>query len=113
MKNHLGGNTGSSTFRLSLAALLLEAEHFVPVTTKTKFILTRADNRRLSEWQEASLRLAWCEQEEPWDGTLERNVIATMQPPLNLAENRSHPFHATMSAARQNFRNAARQNASK
>ena len=109
MKNHLNGNTGSSTFRLSLAALLLEAEHFIPVTTKTKFILTRADNRRLSEWQEANLRLTWCEQEEPWDGTLERDVIAVMQSPLNLAENRSHPFHATMSAARRSFRNAARQ----
>jgi hypothetical protein len=32
-----------------------------------------------------------------------------MQPPMNLAENSSHPFHAKMSAARRRFRDAARQ----
>jgi len=37
---HLGGNTGSSTFRLSLAALLLDQEGYEPTSTRTKCVLT-------------------------------------------------------------------------
>lgn len=104
--NHLGGNTGSSTFRFSLAALLLEREGYVPTTTKTKFVLTKEDNGRLSDWQQANLFLTWSEQSEPW--MYEDEVIAAMEPPLNLAGNSSHPFHATMSQARRQFKDAAR-----
>lgn len=110
LNNHLGGNTGSSTFRFSLAALLLEAEGFQPNMRKTdkttKYVLTRDDNRRLSDWQATNLSLTWCEQPEPWK--MEGRVIAAMRSPLNLAENSSHPFHSTMSAARSRFREAAR-----
>ena len=84
--NHLSGNTGSSTFRLSLASLLLDGEGFKPLATSTKYVLTREDNQRLSAWQRASLSLNWCEQAEPW--AVEPAVIAAMQPPLNLAANR-------------------------
>lgn len=111
LKNHLGGNTGSSTFRFSLAALLFEQEGFHPTTTQIKFVLPRQDNRRLSEWQQGNLSLTWCAQLEPWKGMLEAEVIAEMQPPMNLAENSDHPFHATMSDARRRFREAARRDA--
>lgn len=113
---HIRGNTDRSTFRYSLAALLLDAEHFTPMikraTTRTRFVLALDDKRHLSEWQEANLCLTWCGQSEPWKGTLEHDVIATMEPPLNLAENGSHPFHGKMTAARRRFREAARRNAS-
>src|ERR1700736_1301980 len=33
LKNHLGGNTGSSTFRFSLAAILMDSENFRPEMT--------------------------------------------------------------------------------
>lgn len=49
--NHLGGNTGSSTFRLTLASLLCDAEGWCPVPSKTKVLLTSADNAALSAWQ--------------------------------------------------------------
>jgi hypothetical protein len=106
LKNHLGGNTGSSTFRFSLASLLLDAEQFAPTVTATKYTLTRDDNRRLSAWQRAHLFLTWCEQPRPWE--VEADVIAAMQPPLNLAENHAHPFYDTLHEARCRFRQAAR-----
>jgi hypothetical protein len=106
LKNHLSGNTGSSTFRFSLASLLLDAEQFAPTMTTTKYTLTRDDNRRLSAWQRAHLFLTWCEQPQPWQ--IEGDVIAAMQPPLNLAENREHPFYDTLHEARGRFRQAAR-----
>jgi len=103
--NHLGGNTGSSTFRFSLASLLLDVERFAPTMTTTKYTLTSDDNRRLSAWQRAHLFLTWCEQPQPW--RIEGDVIAAMQPPLNLAENREHPFYDTLHGARGRFRQTA------
>jgi hypothetical protein len=103
--NHLGGNTGSSTFRYSLAALLMDIQKFQPNRRGAKYVLSNDDNRRLSEWQQAHLRVTWCEHTEPWK--VEAGVIATMKPPMNLAENAAHPFSANMSAARRRFREAA------
>ncbi len=111
VSNHMGGNIASSTFRFSLAALLLEAEGFEPTTTKTKFVLIPEDSRRLSDWQQVNLRLRWCEHPQPWQGALEAEVIAAMQPPMNLEENTAHPFHLTLSEARRRLRQAARRNA--
>lgn len=112
LNNHLGGNTGSSTFRFSLAALLIDVENFQPTMRKTakttKYVLSGEDNQRLSDWQRANLFLTWCEYAEPWRQGVEGSVIAAMQPPLNRAENSIHPFHGAMGAARSRFRDAAR-----
>lgn len=106
LHNHLGGTTGSSTFRLSLAALLMDTERFTPVARGKKFVLVPEENRRLTEWQLVNLAITWCEASEPWN--IEGALIDELNPPLNVAENASHPFHATIRAARQRFRDAAR-----
>jgi hypothetical protein len=103
--NHLQGNTGASTFRLSLAALLLDDLDFHPFRKGAKVVLPASENRALSTWQRANLRITWVVQREPW--TYEPSVIDRLQPPLNLAGNTSHPFHQTMSEARAAFRAAA------
>lgn len=100
--NHIRGNTAASTFRLTLAALLLESEGYERVRTIKKVVLTAEDNRRLTEWQEQQLRLTWAQYPEPW--TVEHDVIAALKPPLNLAGNASHPFHRTLTGARKTFR---------
>jgi len=104
--NHLKGNTGSSTFRLTLASLLIDELGFRPRQTKTKFVLPPDQNRRLSDWQQSNLRLTWSEHDKPWN--IEDAVIAELEPPLNLAKNASHPFHSTLTKARERFRGAAR-----
>lgn len=53
----------------------------------------------------SNLGLTWCELEEPW--LIEGQVIAEMTPPLNLAENARHPFHAEMKEVRSRFRAVA------
>jgi hypothetical protein len=58
--NHLSGNTGSSTFRLTLAALLREALDLHPHRTTTKVTLPPEENARLSVWQREHLRITWC-----------------------------------------------------
>ena len=108
--NHLGGNTGSSTFRLALAALLIDTLPLTPHRTKTKYVLPAAQNQALSAWQREHLKLSWVEHDAPW--LMEDDIIAVLRPPLNLAGNASHPFHATLSKARDRFRKATQDSTS-
>jgi hypothetical protein len=105
--NHLSGNTGSSTLRFTLAALLLRELNLHPKRTATKVLLPSEENRRLSAWQREHLQLTWCVTGQPW--VREQEVIARMEPPLNLAGNASHPFYSILSDARVSFRRAADQ----
>lgn len=104
IQNHLGGNTGSSTFRLTLASLLFEEKGWVPLM-QSSAVLLADDNRALTIWQHENLRLNWAVQPKPW--TIEHEVIKRLNPPLNLAGNKSHPFATTLSAARKRFKEAA------
>jgi hypothetical protein len=106
VENHLRGNTGSSTFRFALAALLMDTLRFTPHQTRTKYVLPSSQNQALSAWQSQHLKLTWVEHDQPW--LIEDAIIAALGPPLNLAGNASHPFHSTLSEARATFREAAR-----
>ena len=106
-KQHLGGNIGSSTFRLSLAALLVEQQGWRPVWRGDRPRLTREDNAALSAWQRQHLRLCWAPRARPRE--VEDAVIRELQPPLNLAGNREHPFYKTLKRGRQELRARAAQ----
>lgn len=103
---HVRGNTSSSTFRFVLASLLLAELKLTPRATAMKVVLDAADNARLRQWQSDYLSLTWCARKRPWE--IEHAVIALMQPPLNSAGNRGHPFYARVSSARAAFRAAGR-----
>jgi hypothetical protein len=55
LNNHLRGNTGSSTFRLTLAALLREGQGWCPFRRGKKVLLPPEDNLALSAWQRSNL----------------------------------------------------------
>lgn len=102
--NHMRGNTGGSTFRLTLASLLFETTGWSPVMSDRP-LLTKDDNAALSAWQRENLRLSWAVRPRPSE--IERAIIEKLRPPLNLEGNRTHPFAATVSAARKRFKDAA------
>ena len=102
--DHIRGTTGSSTLRRSLAALLNEQQGWRSRWT-TRPVLVNRDELALSEWMAERLRLSWAEHPEPW--TVEAEVIAELEPPLNLAENRSHPLYTEVQQARKRWREAA------
>jgi hypothetical protein len=102
---HLGGNIGSSTFRQSLAALLLEEQAWLTRWSGSRSQLIPEHNRALSDWQRSNLRLAWVELACPW--RVEGRAIALMRPPLNLAGNASHPLHRRLTTLRAELRNRA------
>ena len=102
LRQHIGGNIGSSTFRQSLAALLLEQQGWTTRWSGSRQQLTQSHNRALRDWQIRHLRLSWAEQPRPWE--VEEHVITLMQPPLNLAGNASHPLHQRLTALRAQLR---------
>lgn len=97
-------DTGRSTLRRTLAALLYEHERWRPYWTDRP-LLTDLDNDALTSWQAANLRVQWFRMAEPW--TVEAAVIRAMRPPLNRAHNQAHPFYEQVGAARKRFREAA------
>jgi hypothetical protein len=103
---HVRGNTSASTFRFVLASLLRQELALTPRLAGSKVVLDPNDNERLRDWQLRHLRLTWAERERPWE--VEGQVIGRMEPPLNSAGNRAHPFYPRVSSARAAFRAAAR-----
>ncbi len=103
---HLGGNTGGSTFRLALAALLWEREGWEVQHGRDRPILLREHNRALNEWQQANLRVRWAQLEEPWDA--EDQLIEAMQPPLNQVGNKGHQLYGLVHDKRLALRARAR-----
>jgi hypothetical protein len=102
---HIGGNIGSSTLRKTLASLLFEIMGWEPIM-RSRPLLTPSDTRALTRWQHKHLNLTWVAHPEPWK--IEAEVIRILQPPLNLAGNKSHPFASTVSEARRRLAKAAR-----
>jgi GIY-YIG catalytic domain-containing protein len=91
---HIGGNIGSSTFRLALASLLWESQDWTPrLSGSGKLRLDAIDNRALSQWQlnasSASVRCVT----EPW--RFEDAVIRAMRPPMNRNHNAGIRFTQT------------------
>jgi hypothetical protein len=104
--NHMRGNIAASTFRRTLAALLLDVLGLTPVKSGGKVQLPEEQNAQLSRWQHQHLRLTWHAATEPW--LLESAVIGKLSPPLNLDGNDHHPFYRTVSDARRRLQQAAR-----
>lgn len=80
--NHIGGNASSSTFRLTLAALLLEPLDLVVAKSGH---LQREDNRRVSDWIKEHLRVTIVAYDDLYLlEQVEKAVLALLDPPLNL-----------------------------
>jgi hypothetical protein len=107
LNNHLRGNLGSSTFRKTLAALLLQELDLHPRETTTKVELPKDENARISSWQGKHLALTWCVTPQPW--VTELAVIVALVPPLNLASNADHEIFPTLGDARRKLVEVARE----
>ena len=107
ISNHLRGNTGSSTFRLALAATLIDALCLHPNCSKSgKCVLPSDENQRLSTWQKDHLSITWAIVDQPWD--IEAHTIQQLKPLLNVCENNQHPYYSVIRANRARFRQLAR-----
>lgn len=87
-KQHFNGNAGSSTLRKSIGSLFGYTKikrDKNPASKKTKF--GEKDEAQLSQWMHDNLVLFYTENNAP--DSLEDELIAKYNPPLNLAKNKN------------------------
>ncbi|MFB7651469.1 MULTISPECIES: GIY-YIG nuclease family protein [unclassified Streptomyces] len=88
VSNHLR-DSGRSTLRRTLAALLMSAESY-RTTWTDRVVLIPKDEQRLTHWMRHHLTLTWTEYLDPVP--LEKELISQLHPPLNV-EGAEHGTH--------------------
>jgi len=102
------GNAEGSTLRLSLGCLLA-AELNIElrrVGSGKRFTFSSGE-ARLSKWMDENARVAWLACDEPWK--LEKELIASMNLPLNLDQNSTNEFFGVLSDLRRTAKARARE----
>lgn len=113
-KTHfMSGKSGSSTFRISIGAILLNELKLVPIPRNTldtekgrssKFKFDEKSENKLTEWLKEHIRMTFYE----FEGTkseldiLETQIIKALAPPLNISKNRNNPFKRDIQKLRKN-----------
>ncbi|MDB4906275.1 MAG: hypothetical protein JWO05_1059 [Gemmatimonadetes bacterium] len=106
IRYHLRGNAAGSTLRLTLGCLLAEELRIELRRVGSGSRYTFAEGEAtLTDWMARNARVTWVEHPEPWK--LESELIESLILPLNLSENKRHPFHASLSATRRLAREKA------
>ena len=107
IRYHYRGNAEGSTLRLTLGCLLGERLGLQLRRVGSGTRLTFAGGEQaLSAWMADNAYVTWLETPEPW--AAERELIAAVDLPLNLDQNRRNGFHADLTRRRALARAAAR-----
>lgn len=106
---HLRGNAEGSTLRLTLGALLYPSSDFPlrRVGGGNRMTFTHLGEQWLDEWLNENAMVCWTEHDEPW--LLENEILERYSLPLNIQDNRHHPWCSTLSAIRQEAKSSARE----
>ena len=107
-RNHFRGQAEGSTLRLSLGCLLSGRLGIELRRVGSGKRLTFGDGEEiLSRWLDDHAGVVWVEDHEPW--LLEERLIDDLYLPLNLDQNKTHPFHPHLSKARAEAKARARE----
>jgi hypothetical protein len=99
IRNHMRGNAYCSTLRLTIGCLLADQLGLQLRRVGSGKRMTFADGEStLSTWMDQNAFVCWMECERPW--VLEREIIGTVNLPLNLDQNSRHPYCSTLRACR-------------
>ena len=99
IRYHMRGNAEGSTLRLTLGCLLSDRLDISLQRVGSGTRMTFADGEAvLSDWMADNAFVCWVVTERPWEA--EEALISSVCLPLNLDQNRSHSFHARLSACR-------------
>jgi hypothetical protein len=106
IRYHFGGNAEGSTLRLTLGCLLESQLGTVLRRVGSSRRRTFVDREGvLSAWMAKHTALTWCTTRTP--KTTEKRLIRRLSLPLNLDQNNTHPFAATLKALRSEARRRA------
>jgi hypothetical protein len=108
VRYHYRGNAEGSTLRLSVGCLLSEelGIELRRVGSGKRMTFGKEGEGRLSEWLQHNAFVSWVIDLEPWK--LEERLISDLSLPLNLDQNRDHPFHPVLSEIRKSAKQRAR-----
>ena len=106
---HYKGNAEGSTLRLTLGTLLAPISDFPlrRVGSGRRMTFTHLGEQWLDNWLARNAFVCWTEHPEPWH--LEHELLAANSLPLNIQDNRHHPYCSTLSAIRQEAKQQARE----
>lgn len=97
--HYRSGSTAASTVRRSLGAILLDVLDLTPVRRGlTHFGFEDTGEDRLTHWMKRNLGLTWYQ--HPFPQLLESQVVAKLQPPLNLTYWKGNPHRAQIRSLR-------------
>jgi hypothetical protein len=98
LRTHLR-RSGSSTLRRTLAGLLVSEGYRTTVTDRVELIAE--DEKRLTAWMTANLRLTWAEDPEP--APVEADLVWRLHPPLNVHGMDPEHLQAAVVAAKKSY----------
>lgn len=105
--NHLMGNTYGSTFRLSLASILMSHMELRPSGGRR---MAKEDEPRLSAWMSAHLSVAaYPIPDRATVDRIETDVLVILDPPLNLSKLGPSPIRSRLTELRSAFSNVSEQ----
>ena len=106
---HYCGNAEGSTLRLTLGTLLAGISDFPlrRVGSGRRMTFTHLGEQWLDLWLEQNAFVCWVEHDEPW--LLEHELLQSQSFPLNIQDNRHHPFCFELSQLRQGAKQQARE----
>lgn len=106
---HFRGNAEGSTLRQTLGVLLAEQSDFPlrRVGSGKRMTFTHLGEVWLDKWMDRNAFVCWLEHDTPWE--VEKYIFRELSLPLNIQDNKHHPFVQTLSEMRREARNVARQ----
>lgn len=109
VKYHYCGNAEGSTLRLTLGVLLTELSDFPlrRVGKGKRMTFTHLGEQWLDNWMADHAHVCWVQHDEPW--ILENELLKTYSLPLNIQDNRHHPFSVTLCDMRRAAKAKARE----
>ncbi|MEJ8756802.1 GIY-YIG nuclease family protein [Pontibacter sp. H259] len=107
LRYHYNGNAEGSTLRLTLGCLLSSelGIQLRGVGSGNRLTFSKGE-AVLSEWMNRNAFIAWCEHPTPWEP--EEELIKSVYLPLNLDQNKHHPFYHRLKEIRQQAKAEAR-----
>jgi hypothetical protein len=90
-----------STLRKTLGVLLVEKSSLPlrRVGTGNRFTFTHEGEIWLDQWMDENAFVCWVEHPSPWK--VEAEIFQSVSLPLNLQDNKHHPFASTLSELRR------------
>ena len=106
---HYNGNAKGSTLRQSLGILLAEQSGFPlrRVGSGKRMTLTHLGEQWLDDWMEKNAFVCWVEHVSPWE--VEKHIIKNVSLPLNIRDNKHHPFSEELQRLRTRVKQQARE----